>query len=387
MQHFLENTIQSRFIQAYLYNNPMPVFDTVSDGDIIIEGLQYATRRQIIKCTKTGTFMHTGKHDLIRTYDIEYYYPKFSKRFVPKSAYYDSDTHKYLGNYLRMYRDIYGIDLMPYYNCFGEDWISSCHISVEDNEIKQYGKTTVKIARIPIKFNRTYTIAIDSPSAVAIAPIFLMKDYLLTTKNLLDGTLRNVTSSFISSRTTDSFTDIQSFPNLSYSHPVTYRIDCTDFDYVRYQRNLYLLIQLPYDCSSTITVLEGDYTEWNDAEQTINMDEIDGKITTHELNNTFRSKLSLLQLNTGVSYPYSNRLVEYLLNSVIDSEEVIAGNIKRAQTSAAYLRQSKYIAGAWNDYTRAKIYKSAMDSNKISHLDINGFVDKDTERAIGAYTL
>ena len=386
MQHFLENTIQSRFIQSYLYNNPIPNFDTVSDGDTIIEGMQYANRRQIIKCTKTGTYMHTGKHERIREYDIAYYYPKFSKRYVPKSAYYDTDTHIWLGEYLRIYRDIYGVNLMPYYNMFAEDWLSSCFIDAEDNEIKTYSKSSVKLTRIPIKFNKTYTIAIDSPSTIMLAPAFFMKDYLLTIKDVNSGATKNLTSTFISSRLTDNFSDIKKYPNLSFSHPITYRVDCIDFEYAQYQRDLYLLIQLPYECTSSIVVLEGDYTDFNNAEQIINYEEIDNKISSNNLNSTLKSELSLLQLNTGASYPYTDRLIEYLLNNVIDSEENISGNIQNTQLSVPYLRQSKYFSGAWNDYTRAKIYKYVMESKKVKHLDINGFVDKDTEKAIGMYT-
>jgi hypothetical protein len=37
---------------------------------------------------------------------------------------YDATTHFYLGQYLRMMRDIYDLDLMPFYNCYsGENLV------------------------------------------------------------------------------------------------------------------------------------------------------------------------------------------------------------------------------------------------------------------------
>ena len=35
-QKFFTNTIQNKFIEAFLRNNPIPFIDTVIDGDLII---------------------------------------------------------------------------------------------------------------------------------------------------------------------------------------------------------------------------------------------------------------------------------------------------------------------------------------------------------------
>ena len=115
------------------------------------------------------------------------------------------------------------------------------------------------------------------------------------------------------------------------------------------------------------------------------------------------TKLQLLQLNSGIQHPFSNRLIEYLLNNVITSDEEISDNIKRVQQKAyagidvngtiKKLAVNKY--GVWDDAIRDYVYEIAADKiirGSVSegnaktfldlHTDILGYVDKDTEQLI-----
>lgn len=98
---------------------------------------------------------------------------------------YDVDTHIHLGKYLKFYRDYHGIDLMPYYNCCVDKTtdrlrITNIHKSVSNpysDEYKLTGDFSVtdedvvdnyKVYTIPIEYNNTYTIYIDSDQGAAI---------------------------------------------------------------------------------------------------------------------------------------------------------------------------------------------------------------------------
>ena len=74
--------------------------------------------------------------DVIKPYVQGEYYPGVSSNYESNSALYDSNTHYYLGNYLRMLRDINNIDLMQYYNCYSGDMSDS--IRIKQSDIKEY---------------------------------------------------------------------------------------------------------------------------------------------------------------------------------------------------------------------------------------------------------
>jgi len=50
------------------------------------------------------------------------------------------------------------------------------------------------------------------------------------------------------------------------------------------------------------------------------------------MNKLLTSKLTLLQLNSKISYPFSNRLLEYLFDCVIDYTWKLDNNIEKAQS-------------------------------------------------------
>ena len=99
------------------------------------------------------------------------------------------------------------------------------------------------------------------------------------------------------------------------------------------------------------------------------------------MNELFIGNLSLLQLNDGNTYPFSDRLIEYLLWNVITSVDDIGQNIERVQYYAnAFDINSEFIPGVWSNYLRYIIYLNYNRDKKSKHLDINGFVDKDVEK-------
>lgn len=64
-----------------------------------------------------------------------------------------------------MIRDVKGIDLMHLYNCFNYNMVSNLSfekIGKHQYQIESKTNKDYKVIAIPIKFNKTYTIAIDS---------------------------------------------------------------------------------------------------------------------------------------------------------------------------------------------------------------------------------
>jgi hypothetical protein len=70
-------------------------------------------------------------------------------------------------------------------------------------------------------------------------------------------------------------------------------------------------------------------------------------------------------LNTGESYPFADRLVEYLCNSAITPMDEIADNIKRAQKVMSNNRYYFQVAGIWEDKMQKIIYDYMMNSGPI----------------------
>lgn len=89
------------------------------------------------------------------------------------------------------------------------------------------------------------------------------------------------------------------------------------------------------------------------------------------------SKLQLLELNTGESYPFADRLVEYLVGSAIMPTDKIADNIKRVQKVMNKNNQYFRVSGAWEPKMQKLIYDYIMCSGPISLVD-GKLIDKRT---------
>ena len=117
------------------------------------------------------------------------------------------------------------------------------------------------------------------------------------------------------------------------------------------------------------------------------------------------SKLQLLEFNTGESFPFADRLIEYLCGSAITPIDEISDNIKRAQRVMKQNQHHFRIEGLWENKMQKILYDYIMSSgpietdadnklvdrrrgyhNKLGHTskstvyDVLGYVDKDAEK-------
>lgn len=380
MHKFFENTIQSKYIKALLQNSYIPNIETLSRNDMAIEGRRYILKRRVYECTKTGFYLN-GDSDTeadfkyISEFDFGRYYPKVTRNYISNTDYYDSDTHERLYSLLRIYKDILGINLLPFYNIYSNKYATNINIIKDESgrgSVYQKNYKDVKLLKIKIRFNRTYTLALDCNSEVWTAPVFLNRDNLFT---IFDdaGNEIDITDKFIDERDY-----ITRYNNLNFSQPITFRIESTNNEFVKYESYLYLVIKLPLTNQSSVTVLEGDYTNIS-KKPIINMEYINSEIDNENLNDVLISNLSLLQMNTGTSYPYSNRLVEYLLFNPITQYDPLTGNITRVQESSYGINGSSITKGSWNNYLRAKLFSLCNNAASVRWIDLNGYVDRDIE--------
>lgn len=261
MQKFLTDTLQSRFIKALLYTTYICQYKAVRKYDIIISGIKYLYNSNIILCTRTGRIEEDAQYSVVTHYNNITVNRQIASNYLSQERYYDSDTHDRLGEYLRYYRGTKNIDLMPLYNCFNNSYNSSYIIT--DTGLSPRLNNSSKVLQVPIKFNTTYTIAIDCASKVMIAPAFIKdEDYLfsgdinLTDELLFDQSL------------------IKNYPSLSFNNPITYEVSNIYPKFQKYEKHLKLLIQIPYRCDSSCVVLEGNYTNIS-AHNTINTQVVD----------------------------------------------------------------------------------------------------------------
>ncbi len=385
MSKYFTNTIQSKFIKNLLLNTPLPVYNTVREGDYILAPFVYINKCDIFRCTKSGFFLKDAEVDPISHFSFGNTYPKFTERFMSDSLYYDVQTHKQLGHYLRTYRDCYDIDLMPFYNCWCNEYISNYYIAASG--VVQGDNSAYKVAMVPIKFNRKYTIAADSSSVVMIAPIYQENNQLIPAWS---GSISFDLTEDLCSR--NEYVNVRKELSCSFKRPFTVEIQNRDGDrnatvHQRNEKYLYLLIQFMSTVDTTLVVLEGDYTnlscnEIYNFQQYVDVD-YDGEIVTEEnhissveLDKMMLSDIDLLQFSNKEQRPFSNRLVEFLLNNVITPRDEVSLDIKLAQ------RNRMTQTGVWDNNLRRAVYRDYMLSKHTRKIDITGYVDKDVENAI-----
>lgn len=383
-QKFNTDTLESRFIKNLIYNTPLPIYRTIVVGDWISSDCTYVYKRNIIKCNSSGYFMSgepTAKYTIVKDYEFGRYYPTITEKCFSPNAYYDHSTHEMLGKYLRCYRDIFGINLLPFYNCFSGYYTDYFHL--ENSHYVSGVNNAYKVALFPIRYNTKYTIALDCSTDVSITPLILNNEIPVTV--LLNGQYTNLSSLLLNSAVIKS--------NCSFKKPFTYSVDThtaegEEVNYVKYlqqnENHLCLAIQIPVSNISSIVVLEGEYLNL-DTDRILEKHSM-SSLPEEYLNKILLSPLSLLTINDRNNYAFSDKLLEYLTLNTITSEENIENNITLVQDALGLNAYIDVTPGVWNDVIRYEsfyFYKNNYSSDpRLRFADINGFTDKNIEKLI-----
>jgi len=311
------------------------------------------------------------KYHILDNYAFNNNYLNVSQYSDSNTDYYDSDTHKYLGNYLRYLTKTTRIDLMPYYNCFDYELSTSYSYkySEADNKyiIENYSDSS-KILLTPIKFNTKYTVALNCPQGAIYQFVFYGKFGLLTKSMDSDN------ATYLHNNIENNNIIKTSF---NFTKPITLECICDNYELQNYEDYLYLAIQVPHDNKSSFVVLEGEYSNTS-KKSIIN---IEDKYTTASqlpiINKALFTKPELLQVNDKNIYAYSSRLIEYLLQNVIDSEDIYAKDITDIQS-----KFNSPFSGVYDIDLRYKVYSKINCNPKIEQVDLDGYINRNTAEYI-----
>ena len=450
MQEFFIDSQKSKYIKYLLSINKLPVYSPVVKDDYIINKQIYFYKNNLIKCTKSGKL--SDNYNIIDDLNMIDENHMYENTYDSIYSYYDSYTHERLGEYLRYYRSSTGIDLMPFYNCFSNRYCDDIRF-IKNSSLYTHKLNSKKVLMIPIKFDKYYTIAINSMSPVMLKALFYNDGLITYDKNHLN--LNNLLNNAKCSMSLDGFTvehldtfDDNGYANIKssepayishtyYNKPFVFKISLnndTMSDAIKrtlksYEKYLYLFIQLNSSIETSISVLEGNYLKSinNDVynfehkfmyidgqehdvlnELKLNIldknsykyynflnsnitNSIDGyhlkqnfaldvldNLSYDKINSYILSDLSLLRMDNGKSYAFSDRLFEYLVGNVITSEDTLSRNIITVNNSLKQLN-GEINSYEWSLSTRYDLYNALKNLNVNNLLDINGYGDKDSE--------
>lgn len=343
---------------------------------------------------------HKNKSKLVEP--IRYSYGQkilnYTKNLQIQNTIYDSYTHEYLGDYLRFHRDFANINLMPLYNCFSNracpyldlEFAVSNTYTAKFKTDQSFENTLYKYYMVPVKFFKNYTIAIDCMSGIEMCCCIYDKYYNQDSKFNDIPRLTYQYFGDLQFKTPKLYTGLQNINDLL--------VDISS-DLCQHEDDLKLILKIPAENKSSIVILEGNYTAYNDSvvysttdkasfknnnKTVINYEDLD---VLENLTDKLITPLQLLRTNTGESYPFADRLVEYLVGNAITLNETIKDNITRVKSVVAPNCNSKVYSmpasdGIWEPILQCLIYDYINDNyhlNDINH-DILGFVDKDVEK-------
>lgn len=406
MQKFNTNNVESRFIKNLLLNTYLPNFPIAYSGDTIKAGATYTFGNNIIKCLTSGalldssheykdiTFveghnsdetrfsthspacgdsivcgesvicgvgMRIAEYTILTDFTVNKQIPGLTSNFISHLNTYGEEAHKQLGKYLRWYKSAYDIDLMPLYNCFTNT--ETTHIHLNSSGIVDGNNPNVTTWIIPALPNKKYQIYINEPGRIFLGATFLNELGRVKCRHLdvdyLDEILDN---------------NLMMIEGSSYSRPIEFSVSTDDPVLINYSNNFYIVLQVSKNHTSSIAVIESDATSTSVpiTSREIFVDRKDKKwknIQYHQFNPLINS--SLTNVSTSYSIPYSDRLIEYLLNNVIDTREDISMNIYRLQKELGVLDKYDLDKDVWSPLMKFLLHNKYFQRQPLYYVENN----------------
>lgn len=296
-------------IKELLKEFNLPKYPVATDDTKLYDGKMYIDGLELCRYNAT-----TGRLHKMGDYYFNRPMLNLTTDITITTSYYSTDLHEYLGNYLRFIRDYCKLNLMSLYNCF------SNRVIFPENYDENYNYYA-----IPVKFNQVYTIGFDSPVPVEIYCTIWDSVEIESLSAL--NVLKSNTKQIVQGCTIDNpfvYTKLKDF-------------DATDF--LSQFDNLKLIIKLPVNNRTSITVLEGDYSYDTIHDGTVTTTMTHGQKYDKEYLKSYPTDLSLFKVNDLKKHPFADRLVEYLLDTAITQVDILDDNIKRVQEYLLYLRR------------------------------------------------
>lgn len=325
--NFEDNNLVVGHIKQLLHSFNLPMIPVYTDDTVLYEGRTYIKDDKVVKWTGS-------EFKFVSYYVYDRPIVNLTKTLEMNSAIYDEYTHEYLGDYLRFIRDYRGIDLMSMYNCFGRRRPSRIYYDQKlDNGFNlniNTDNTNYDYYIVPVKFNKNYTIAVDSDIKWDIITLIYSNVFVTSTpKSLVNESYRTISGSKFNK------------PFL-YSTHFSSAKDCW-----QKEKSLVLLLKIPSGNKSSIVILEGDFTSYSNIIDGTQVTDVIYDDSAKKEKIDYINKCSLLSCNLENSYPFSNRLVEYLLGNVITPLDEFQQDIVRTQ-EAVYNNVIRGYYGVWD---------------------------------------
>lgn len=402
MIQYNDNNIYVGFIKELLATFNLPKIAVWKDSmtDIstgLIDGKLYIKDNGIYKYTN-------GQFKYLTNYKLNKSILNITKKLELKNNIYDSYTHIYLGDYLRFIRDYLHLDLMSLYNCFTYDMPSNYNYIIKDVDSFNTSDNAYKLYMLPVKHNQKYLIAIDCNTSISCICDYYENNNIINFEGR-EGIVKESYKKIAGLKFSRPFV-VDPENTSSIASALTIETPKFTKKNLPYENNLKLFIKVPKENTSSIVVLEGDYSQGcNIYFDDNHIAQIANNPLQYQLLNSsgdyydatkykYISKPSLLYLNTQNKVLLATRLIEYLSENVVDllSEDY---NIKKLQRRLsvsldnAHRPIKKYLDftygyGVWNNKIQHALANFILD-NKLNniYLDTLFYMDKDIEKELG----